>query len=380
MMAINKIQLLISLVIFLESFTLVSVEAETSKIDDRSGMTNHLNLTVKEKKLRVGNSLSPFIDVWYGNAQRFGHIGQPQNWVNVLGNVYDPDGVASLTYSLNGGPQIPLTIGTNSIETLRLISPGDFNIDIPYSALDGSPVDYTVLITATDTLGNSWTTTVLIDYESSNVWPTQYSIDWSSVTNIQDVAQVVDGYWAIQGDSVRTVKPGYDRLIGIGDISWRDYEVTVPVTVHNLGQDNGRDGTGVGILMRWTGHTDNPISGNYPKPGSQPKMGWIPYGVIGWFRKSNLRISDDFTTLASTSRSVQAGKTYIFKMRVETLPEGGSLYSLKVWEVERSEPVNWDLQGQTGTSDLQQGSLLLLAHEHDVSFGDVVINPLSGRK
>ena len=30
------------------------------------------------------------IDIWYGDEQRFGHLGVPQRWVNVLGRV-DPE-------------------------------------------------------------------------------------------------------------------------------------------------------------------------------------------------------------------------------------------------------------------------------------------------
>ena len=49
------------------------------------------------------------IDVWYGKRQRFGFNGLPQQWVNVLGRVRGP--VEKLTYSLNGGPRMPLSIG-----------------------------------------------------------------------------------------------------------------------------------------------------------------------------------------------------------------------------------------------------------------------------
>lgn len=46
---------------------------------------------------------APVIDVWYGTEQEFGHLGAPQEWVNILGNVSDPDGIKTLTYVLNGG-------------------------------------------------------------------------------------------------------------------------------------------------------------------------------------------------------------------------------------------------------------------------------------
>ena len=55
----NKIQLFISLVIFSFSFTAAPVEAETSKIADRSDTNNSPNLIVQGKKLRVGIAGEP---------------------------------------------------------------------------------------------------------------------------------------------------------------------------------------------------------------------------------------------------------------------------------------------------------------------------------
>ena len=46
---------------------------------------------------------SPDIDLWEGHTQYFGENGSPQPYVNILGSVSDPDGIASLVYSLNGG-------------------------------------------------------------------------------------------------------------------------------------------------------------------------------------------------------------------------------------------------------------------------------------
>ena len=67
------------------------------------------------------------IDVWYGAEQTFGARGRPQRWLNVLGNTSDPDGVASLTYSLNGGSEVSLNLGPDDF---RLDEDGDFNIEI----------------------------------------------------------------------------------------------------------------------------------------------------------------------------------------------------------------------------------------------------------
>ena len=64
-------------------------------------------------------------------------------------------------------------------------------------------------------------------------------------------------------------------------------------------------------------------------------------------------------------------------MRVETVPEQGGLYSLKVWEADQAEPSQWDLTAQEGLSDPQNGSLMLISHLWDASFGDVTVVPLA---
>jgi hypothetical protein len=301
----------------------------------------------------------PLINVWYGSSQQFGFLGVPQPWFNILGNVSDPDGVSTLSYTLNGGANSSLTIGPDG---RRLESAGDFNIDLAISDLvDGNN---NIVITATDTFGNPSEVTVTVDYDSGNVWPLPYTIDWNSTANIQDVAQVVDGLWNIEGDNVRTTIPGYDRLIAIGDVAWDDYEVTVPITIHS-----GPSSGGVGVLMRWNGHTDNPIS------GTQPKSGYLPLGAIDWYRNNGIEIYGNGGEILARdgSRTLVAGVTYIFKMRVETVAGVGGLYSFKVWEEGTSEPLGWDLTGQEELTDPQNGSMMLISYEMDASFGDVTI-------
>ena len=78
---------------------------------------------------------------------------------------------------------------------------------------------------------------------------------------------------------------------------------------------------------------------------------------------------------------------YYFRMRVQTKNAGDSgFYSFKVWKVGETEPEDWTfavqdskpegwLPGQPKESPLS-GSVLLVAHEVDATFGDVVIRPL----
>ncbi|MHC5183168.1 MAG: DUF1349 domain-containing protein, partial [Planctomycetota bacterium] len=304
----------------------------------------------------------PEIDVWYGAQQRFGHIGQPQDYANIFGNVSAsaPLDIASLKYSLNNDPNISLTVGPDG---RRLVSSGDFNIDIPWaSLLDGSN---TVTISAIDSNSVTTVTDVIVDFNSVNVWPLPYTADWSQATTIEDVAQIVDGDWEILSGAAHTAQSGYDRLIAIGDVSWTDYEITAPITIHSFG-----GGGGVGFIMRWTGHTDVPIS------GTQPKSGYLPLGEIAWYRSSRLEM---YQYGPSKSMSIPNDTPHIFKARVETLTDGNSIYSMKVWAADANEPANWDLVSSPQVADLASGSAVLIAHQCDVSFGTVDVRPLGVR-
>jgi hypothetical protein len=85
------------------------------------------------------------------------------SWVNVLGNVSDPDGIASLSYRLNGGPARTLNIGPDN---RRLAKPGDFNVDL--DAMDLVSGANAVAITAVDGVGEQVTKTVTVHYESDS--------------------------------------------------------------------------------------------------------------------------------------------------------------------------------------------------------------------
>jgi hypothetical protein len=305
----------------------------------------------------------PTIGVWYGTPQTFAALGQTQPWVNILGNVNDPAGVASLTYTLNGGALVNLRLGPDG---RRLKLPGDFNADLDIADLLPGP--NTLVLTATDGFGNVTIETVTLDYQAGTVWPQPYTIDWSTLATpeeIQDVAQVVDGKWQLENENVRTTEPGYDRLIAVGDMTWEDYEVTVPIILHNAPGTSG-----VGLLLRWNGHTDDPVV------TSNPKSGYLPLGAILWYRFGRLEIfGNNGQILDTQTRPLSIGTTYWFKARVETVPGVGGFYSLKVWEDGQPEPTTWDVTGQEELTDPQTGSMMLITHVADVSFGNVTVTP-----
>jgi hypothetical protein len=338
-------------------------------------------------RAQIGEGDGPVIDVWYGTNQTFGQIGMPVPFINILGNVSDLDAVAELTYSLNGGPPNALSMGPDQ---LRLTDLGDFNIEIDAIELvDGVN---TVEIVATDAMNNTTTEQVEVLFASGNVWPQPYSIEWDEVSNIQDVAQILDGHWTLTSDGVSPLQQSYDRLIAIGDLQWTDYEVTVPITVNSIdtsGFVGPSKGAAVGVLLRWPGHAD--------VDGSRPREGWHPHGAAGLLRwegdplnpTTSIQIFGNQQrpyVLTDMPQTIDFFVTYIFKMRVSTLmvepPTGGlpvpnSLYEFKVWQEGQPEPASWTLSVQEGPDDVQAGSLLLLAHHVDCVFGNVSIEPLN---
>jgi LmbE family N-acetylglucosaminyl deacetylase len=102
----------------------------------------------------------PDVDVWNGATQTFGTVGVPQTWVNVTGNVSDPDGVQSLHGRINGSNWEALGYTPDG---WRVARPGDFNFEVPVSEL--VPGDNVVELRATDAGGRVTTRTVTVDWQ-----------------------------------------------------------------------------------------------------------------------------------------------------------------------------------------------------------------------
>lgn len=334
----------------------------------------------------------PQFTVFYGQlnaageiVQRFGHLGEPQNWVNILGNVQDLGGsVASLTYTLNGGPSLPLSIGLNRFP-LRLSQDGDFNIEIDRVQLNAGLND--VVLTATDNEGNQSSQLIRIDFTPGVSWPTSYGVDWSTATDIQDVAQVVDGRWAIEDDPefpgekvVRTAELGYDRVLAFGDIQWENYEVEFQMRANALDPDGFTESSNshaFGIILRWVGH--------FAIGAQRPRVGFFPFGSVTTYRWfPTFERWDHYGTNFSprgfrTENPIQLGVTYMARARVETQADGSRRYQFRVWERGGVEPTTWlyDITHPAG-SGLDSGSMLLFSNHVDASFGNFIVTPLPG--
>lgn len=315
------------------------------------------------------------IDVWYGDEQQFGRLGHAQKWVNILGHVSPADEIKSLSFELNGAEPLKLSFHE---DRKRIARDGDFNIEIDRALLMRGRNTIDIIAVARD--GTQRRRTVMITYHADGKpWPLPYVIQWSNVKNIQDVAQVVDGRWTITNGGVRSVEPYYDRILAVGDSSWRDYEIETTVTVHALtGPKTGPNATNVthaALALRWPGHDAD---------GNQPSVKWYPLGATAEFRlggdlsQCRWRIFDgkrQFYVESERRRRLDFETPYRMKHRVETLTDGRSRYRVKLWPSDKTEPSPWDLE-RTEPDDLLSGSACLIAHHSDVTFGDVTVRSL----
>lgn len=321
---------------------------------------------------------TPSIDIWLGTRQRFGHIGLPQRWINILGSVSPAAAIAEISYTLNGGERKFVSKGP---DLRRLASPGDFNIEIDKGDLHAGENE--VVIRAADGQGARAEQTVTVEFTPNRAWPLPYETDFSKVNNLQDVCQVIDGRWNLSADGVRTAVPYYDRVLGFGDLNWTNYSVQAEVTFHDFPgpvQRNRGPGFGVnhaGIGLRWRGHADD---------GRQPRVQWYPLGAATEFtlqkdlKECRWRIlpgPPQKAAYAEEPFGIDLDRKYWLKGEVRTTADGRNRYRNKIWAVGDPEPPTWAVESiEQPSDDFPSGGALLVAHRSDVTFGRVRIEPL----
>jgi hypothetical protein len=199
------------------------------------------------------------------------------------------------------------------------------------------------------------------------------------------VAVITDGLWAISGGHLYPVDNFYDRVIAIGDVSWQDYEISLPVTIYGFNGSAYRFPSVapvIGFVLRWQGHyswgADTYASG-------QPRHGFAPCGALGLYgwsnergRRLNIVANDGSTVLVEDDSGfeMQLGRTYIMKMRVQSRPNQTSLYALKAWAQDEAEPSGWTLEAEGRIGEHSKGSIILLSHHTAAAFGNVLVEPL----
>jgi glycosyltransferase involved in cell wall biosynthesis len=315
------------------------------------------------------------IEPWYGKRQVFGQRGNPQRWVNLLGTVSGYGRLRSLECRVNGGTPQTTTVGQDNH---RLAATGDFNFEIDRGGLAAG--DNLVVIRAEDNDGRVAEETLAVEYHDGAAWPLPCAIEWRNVTNLQDAVQVVDGRWSSTEFGVRVMEPYYDRALALGDSAWRDYEVRTTVVVH--GYASPTDGpptygvTHFAIALRWPGHDEDKHN---------PHRKWYPLGATCEFQLRESLQGCRWRILpgptgdaedASQRRAIEPGRVYAIAVQAQTLRPGATAYRAKLWPAGESEPPDWDLELIKEPETVERGSVLVVAHNADVTFGDIRVSPL----
>lgn len=366
---------------------LASVPAHTALVDYFWTTSDPIEIT------RPGAASAPQFTIfggngtsWAGEPLRFGGLGIAQPDVNVLGRVVDPDGIASITYSVNGGEPVTMGLGTTACTvgvscTRRLALDGDFNADIPATLLRPGP--NTISIRAVDNRFNVGTIDVPVIYEPGRVWPMPYTVDWAASNDLHELAQPIDGRWHVQDATLRIDEIGYDRLLAVGDQSWTSFEAEVPITIEAwdpAGYAAPSGGPGIGFIPHWNGHLQ--VGTTQPKYGFGGQL-----GALVWYRYRNdvnaerLEIRDSNAALVAedlTGIRLAVGTTYVFKLRAEAGRGGaGPTYSLKVWPQGSPEPAGWQIKTALPPGSPSQGSLALVAHHVKARFGRLSVRQVT---
>ena len=87
---------------------------------------------------------------------------------------------------------------------------------------------------------------------------------------------------------------------------------------------------------------------------------------------ANTDLHPEQTLIADKSGTqLTLGVQYTFKISVSEI-HGGSRFRFKVWKTGTAEPTTWLLQTN---GDPSRGSIALIAHGSEVSFGSIAITP-----
>ncbi len=324
------------------------------------------------------------ITIWHDETPDFGFLGTPQRWANVQGQISDSDGVDTVEYRLNDQVWVAMQLGS---DVRRLTGNGHFNIDLLLDDLVSGANTLTIRVTDNDA---SVTTRTLTVRKASPVdtWALPVTVDWSSKSNLTELAQPVDGQWRVIGGRLNNIDDGYDRIMALGDVAWTNYEVEVAITlnsIHANANDAPSYGPGVGFALRWNGHNTTVDADAQPLIGFRPDgASPTPFGAIFFWRDrvgvapAAFELYDQNNVIRGIEATnvMSVGETFVFKAQVTG--SSPTTYRLKAWKSGTPEPAAWTIDYTTIGSPVEpaSGSLALIAHEVDANFGDVTVRSL----
>ena len=318
----------------------------------------------------------PVIELWYGESMRFGGRGWSNRWLTVPGRITCRAGLHDARWSIRGTLQGgPFPLGPTAY---RLAGRGDFNLEIDPGGLEDGV--YCLRIDAVDRRQRtaSRSVTLHLSFDSSPTLP--WVCDWADMPRIDAAAQVVDGRWSIDRGSLRVEGIGYDRMVTLGSRAWTDVDVLVPVTVHGYSRDPlayipPSCGALVGLVLRWDGHTN--------WHDLIPYRGYKPFGMMavhlhrfaGQSRFALYDNDDQLRPAEAPPRELDLGRRYWFRAGVVSRPSGPSRYRFKAWAEGQPEPP-WMCEADGTPAERGAGSIALVAHHTDASFGRVMVRAM----
>jgi hypothetical protein len=279
----------------------------------------------------------------------------------VLGRIHEPT-ASSASYSVNGGPEVPFPFGPSKT---RLLGAGDFNLEIERASLAVLPEENTVDLFVERGSGSFLFRRVILRVHPAAAVPTEQVVDWTTLSDISEVNQVaavVDGLWHLTDEGIRTTEIGYDRLLALGSQGWSgNYEVLGRFVVHSL-----RNWGGIGLAVGWQGHAGE----------QDPREDW-PLEALGWVRQvvpqPELQLmAFQGGVLDRRDFDLALETPYLIRLRTERTAQG-PWASLNLWPEGTTEPSGWLLETRAPEND---GGVLLVTHHADVTWGEVRVTPL----
>jgi hypothetical protein len=302
------------------------------------------------------------------------------------GRLGDVDDVERLSYSLNGGAQLPVSFESRAASASRLACLGDFNIDTLEREQLKAENRLTLTVDRKD--GRQVKRTVDFPVDMKRCAAGSFRLDLSGVDHAQQAGQLVNGRWrvgrAVDGERCLEVLPedaGLDRIILFGNDNLES-----GYTIRSRLQVNRwlRPVHNVGLLFKWNPHlqgdgTDLPsqwstglgyyysqcrglrirIGVDVRLKSQREKLGdhVLGEGTLSPWRYRASRAYQKLTGGIRVIPQVVPGRPYWFELKVRRKE-----YALTVWPAGRSRP-SPQVVVENPPELLNRGSAGIIAHQ-----------------
>lgn len=342
----------------------------------------------------------------------------PSRWVNIVGRVEglgdgDPPTMRVRHYD---GIEEVVPLGPNGT---RLVNRGDFNIEVPPEEASAAGRDVTLILEGTapdvrwfrsgqtlllvdrprnDPLGDDWVVVdgdwVSVDGGESSSGGGESRADAGRSAGADEPAAVASQTPYTPGRrAVRNRDIGYDRLLAVGHRQLRYMCAEATITIHRFDTehpDYPNMGPGVGLLLRWNGHTCETSN------KERPRLQWRPIGGLCWYRFGrdladtvrDYRLQILGGRLGHGTRSepiaedtsgakLDLGVPYRFVAEVTGADDGApGWYRFAVFDPRAGNRCVSSIEGRGLEGEQPQGSVLVVAHHAEITVEAIRVHEL----